>query len=121
MRRSLLSVILLTVLFILPGYVFSQAKMKLSGTVSDSTKPLGLVTVRIFKQNTPAPLQTTLSNDNGKFQLNKPAAGNYMLSFTYTGFAEKQLNITVTPQAEDMSIDPVKLSRATGMLKEVKV
>jgi outer membrane receptor protein involved in Fe transport len=44
-----------------------------------------------------------------------------MLSFTHTGFAEKQITITVGPQAEDMKIDPVQLSKATGMLKEVVV
>jgi outer membrane receptor protein involved in Fe transport len=121
MRKFLLSALLLTVLFILPGYVFSQTKMKLSGIVSDSSKPLALVTVRIFKKNNTAPLQTTLSKENGSFQLNKPDTGNYILSFTHTGFAEKQINIIVAPQAGDIQIDPVQLSRATGMLKEVVV
>jgi outer membrane receptor protein involved in Fe transport len=121
MTKFLLSVVLLTVLFILPGYVFSQTKMKLSGTVSDSSKPLALVTVRIFKKNSTAPLQTTLSKENGSFQFNKPDTGNYLLSFTHTGFAAKQLDITVTSQAGDLQIDPVQLSKATGMLKEVTV
>jgi outer membrane receptor protein involved in Fe transport len=112
---------LLTVLFILPVYVFSQTKMKLSGTVSDSSKPLPLVTVRIFKQNNPAPFQTTLSKENGSFQFNKPDTGNYILSFTHTGFAEKRINISVASRAADMQIDPVQLSKATALLKEVKV
>jgi outer membrane receptor protein involved in Fe transport len=121
MRRFLLSALLSAALFILPGYAFSQAKMKLSGIVSDSTKPLALVTVRIFKNSNAAPLQTTLSKENGSFQLNKPAEGNYILSFTHTGFAAKQINITVAPGTGDMQIDPVQLSKATGLLKEVVV
>src|SRR5688500_17105706 len=121
MRKFLLSALLPVVLFHLPGYVFSQNKMKLSGTVSDSSKPLALVTVRIFKKNNTVPLQTTLSKENGSFQFNKPDTGNYILSFTHTGFAEKQINITVAPQAGDMQIDPVQLSKTTGMLKEVLV
>ncbi|MGZ8558374.1 MAG: carboxypeptidase-like regulatory domain-containing protein [Chitinophagaceae bacterium] len=106
MRKFLLSALMAAVLFILPGYVFSQTKMKLSGTVSDSSKPIALVTVRIFKKNNPAPLQTTLSKENGSFQFNKPDTGNYILSFTHTGFAEKQININVTSPAGNMQIDP---------------
>ncbi|MDP4262675.1 MAG: outer membrane beta-barrel protein [Bacteroidota bacterium] len=121
MRKCLLSAFLPAVLFILPGYVFSQTKMKLSGTVSDSSKPLPLVTVRILKKNNTAPLQTTLSKEDGSFQFNKPDIGNYILSFTHTGFAEKQINITVASKAGDMQIDPVQLSKATGILKEVVV
>ncbi len=121
MRKFLLCALLPAGLSILPGDVFSQTKMKLSGTVSDSSKPLALVTVRIFKKNNPAPLQITLSKDNGSFQFNKPDTGNYTLSFTYTGFAEKRINITVASQAGDMQIDPVQLSGATGILKEVVV
>ncbi|HEV8284441.1 MAG TPA: outer membrane beta-barrel protein [Chitinophagaceae bacterium] len=121
MRKFLLFALLSAILIILPGYVFSQIKMKLSGIVSDSSKPLALVTVRIFKKNNPAPLQTTLSKENGSFQFNKPDTGNYILSFTHTGFAEKRININVASQPGDMQIDPVQLSRATGILKEVVV
>jgi outer membrane receptor protein involved in Fe transport len=121
MRRSSLSFILLAALFILPGYVFSQTKMKLTGTVSDSSKPLALVTVRLFKKINTVPLQTTLSKENGSFQLNKPDTGSYILSFTHTGFAEKRVAIAVAPGAGDMQTDPVQLSKATGMLKEVVV
>src|SRR4026209_2843439 len=121
MRKFLLSVLLPVTVFILPISVFSQTKAKLSGMVSDSTKPLDLVTVRLYKKINAAPLQTTLSKESGSFQFNKPDTGNYILSFTHTGFAEKRINITVTSQPGDMQIDPVQLSRATGLLKEVVV
>ena len=121
MRKFLVSVFLSAILLIFPRYVFSQTKMKLTGTVSDSSKPLALVTVRIFKKNITAPLQTTLSKENGSFQLNKPDTGNYILSFTHTGFAENRININIDQKSGDMQIDPVQLSRATGMLKEVVV
>ena len=119
MQRFLVPALLLSILFTLPGFVFAQNKLKLSGTVSDSTKPLSLVTVRLFKKINQPALQTTLSKENGSFQLNKPDSGNYILSFTHTGFAEKQISITVAPSTGDMRIDTVKLSKATGLLKEV--
>ena len=121
MRRTLLLALSLVMLITLPGYAFSQNKMKLSGTVSDSTKPLGLVTVRIYKKINQPPLQTTLSKENGSFQFNKPDTGNYILSFTHTGYAEKQINFAVTSQPGDIQVEPVQLSKASGMLKEVKV
>jgi outer membrane receptor protein involved in Fe transport len=89
--------------------------------VSDSIKPLALVTVRIYKKNSKVPLQTTLSTESGKFQLNKPDTGNYLLSFTHTGFAETQLPVTITSQPGDLQIDPVYLAKATANLKEVVV
>ncbi len=121
MRTFLLSTLLIILLFTLPGYVFSQTKMKISGTVSDSSKPLPLVTVRLLKVNNATPLQTTLSKDNGSFQLNKPDTGNYILSFTHTGFEEKKISVTVGSQQGDMQIEPVQLSRLAGVLKEVDV
>jgi outer membrane receptor protein involved in Fe transport len=121
MRKLLPAALLPAVLFMLPGSVFSQTKMKLSGTVSDGSKPLALVTVRIFKKNDTASLQTTLSKIDGSFQFNKPDTGNYTLSFTHTGFIEKRINCTVASQATDMLIDPVQLSGTAGVLKEVVV
>ena len=116
MRRSLLHALLI----ILPGYLFSQSRVTLSGSVADSSKPLNLVTIRIFKQNNITPLQTTLSKDNGIFQFTKVDTGNYTLIFSHTGFTEKKLPINVKP-GTDMQIDPVQLSRATGTLSEVVV
>ena len=95
MRRILSYTVTLAAMLTLPACLFAQSKSKLSGTVADSSKPLSFVTVRIFKQNNPAPLQTTLSNDKGAFQFNKPAEGNYTLTFTHTGYAQKQLFINV--------------------------
>ena len=122
MRRSSLSLVAAAIfLFTLPGPLLAQSGAKLSGTVSDSSKPLALVTVRLLKKNNATPLQTALSKENGSFQLSKPASGNYTLSFTHTGFAEKQVKVTVGAQTGDMSIDPVQLSRVIGTLKEVVV
>ena len=116
MRRSLLHALLL----ILPGSLFAQTRVTLSGSVADSSKPLSLVTVRIFKPNSATPFQTTLSKENGSYQLTKVDTGNYTLAFSHTGFTEKKLDINVKPGAE-MQIDAVQLSRSTGTMNEVVV
>ena len=108
MRRFLQNA-LLTAMLVDPNlYAFSQIKSKLSGTVLDSTRSLTLVTVRIFKKMNQLPLQTTLTKENGSFLFNKPDTGIYILSFTHTGYEEKQINIMVTPRAGDMQLDPVQ-------------
>ena len=122
MRRSLPYIAIISAALSLPGYAYSQAKIKLSGSVVDSSKkPLSLVTVRFFKPaNLQAPLQTTLSKENGTFQFSKVDSGNYILTFSHTGFAEKKQNIIIKP-GNDIQIDAVELSRATGTLNEVVV
>jgi outer membrane receptor protein involved in Fe transport len=115
-------VLLTAILSFLSMPAFSQAKMKLTGIVSDSSKPVAMVTVRLLKQNSTTPLQTTLSTENGSFQLNKPDPGTYTLSFTHTAFTEKNITIIVAANEGDMQTEPVKLSPATGItLKEVVV
>lgn len=122
MRRLLLYWGTFTAIFFLPEFSYSQTSGKISGIITDSSKkPLPFVTVRFFKPgNLQTPLQTTLSKENGAFQFTKIDTGNYTLSFTHTGFAEKKQNITVQPGA-DMQIDPVELLKATGMLTGVTV
>ncbi len=121
MRRFLLLLLLPFAMVFIMADGFSQTKLKLSGAVSDSSKPLAFVTVRLLKKTGTIALQTTLSKDNGSFQLSKPDTGNYILTFTHTGFSEKQVDIAVTSLAGDMRVDPVQLSRTMGTLKEVVV
>src|SRR5688572_12267375 len=121
MKRSILIALTTAAFLTLPGYLFSQTKLKVSGIVADSSKPLSLVTVRIFKKNTTNPLQTVLTKEDGSYQLNKPAAGNYTLTFTHTGFASKQIDIDIDAGESGQVIDAIQLPRATGNLKEVVV
>lgn len=119
MRKIILSSFF-TFLFFAP-VVFSQGKLKITGSVSDSSKPLPYATVRLLKRpNTPA-LQTVLTKENGSFQLNKPDTGKYVLSFTHTGFAEKLVPVNLTAQPGDLQIETVHLSKASSTLKEVVV
>ena len=122
MKRFLLFVLLTSTLITLPQYAFSQTKLKLSGTISDSAgKPLGLVTIRLFKKDNNVPLQTVLSKESGIYEFNRPSAGSYILSFTYAGFAEKRIPVDVTTQTGDQQVDAIQLAGTTGILKEVVV
>jgi len=122
MRQILQACLLLSFLLITQAPLFAQEKMKVSGTVADSTgKTLALVTVRLFKANNPAVIQTTLTKENGAFQLSKPPAGNYTLSFTHTGFSEKRVQLSVAECTTDMQVEPVQLTRGSTTLQGVVV
>ena len=110
------------VMFIIPECGYSQVLGRILGTVADSSrKPLPFVTVRFFKPaDLKTPLQTTLSATDGSFQFNKVDTGNYLLSFTHTGFAERKQAIVVK-QGIDLKIDQVSLFKANGTLTEVVV
>ncbi|MEO6732945.1 MAG: outer membrane beta-barrel protein [Ferruginibacter sp.] len=122
MIRLLFYAVVLATMLAMPGWAYSQTKGSLSGTIVDSgKKPLSLATVRLFKQNNlQAPLQTTLSKENGSFEFNKVDSGNYILAFTHTGFAEKKQSIEVKPGI-DTKIDQIELTKAMGTLNEVVV
>ncbi|AEV99149.1 hypothetical protein A4D02_11325 [Niastella koreensis] len=109
------------ILLFLSALSFSQTITTLSGTVTDSTKPLAFATVRLFKINNTKPLQTVLTTEQGSFHFNKPDTGNYVISYTHTGFAEKRIAVTVTATGGDMQLEPVQLAKTTGILKEVVV
>jgi outer membrane receptor protein involved in Fe transport len=121
MKQPMLACSVTAILFFLFVPVFSQTIATLSGTVSDSAKPLAFVTVRLLKINNPKPLQTVLTNEQGRYQINKPDTGSYVLSFTHTGFIEKRFPITVTPSGDNVPMELIKLSKTTGVLKEVVV
>jgi hypothetical protein len=121
MQKIVVSILVKAAFLILPLVAFSQTKFKLTGTVSDSSKPMALVTVRLFKPNNTTAIQTTISAENGTWQFNKPDTGNYILSFNHTGFAEKRVPVNIATKDGDIQIETVQLSRATGLLKEVVV
>lgn len=122
MRRVLFFVIIITALTTLPGWAYSQTKSKVSGIVVDSSqKPLSLVTIRLFKSdNLQTALHTMLSKENGAFEFDKIDSGNYKLTFTHTGFAEKQEDIKLMPGI-DKQVEPVLLFKLTATMKEIVV
>ncbi len=106
----------------IPVFAFSQART-LTGTVVDSLqKPVGLVTVNLFLQKDPQhALLTSYTKTDGKFLFSKIDTGNFTLVFTHTGFSESRYPLNVKATDGNLELSPVKLSIATGVLKEVSV
>jgi outer membrane receptor protein involved in Fe transport len=102
----------------------AQTKSTVEGSVGDSTagKPLQYVTVELHKGATlaPQPLKVGFTNDKGKFSLAGIDTGSYTLLVTHTGFAEKQLPVTVSGNGVT-DVKQVLLSPSAGTMKGIVV
>jgi hypothetical protein len=114
----LLTAMLLTLL------VYAQNKPgKISGTVLTSDKtPAASATVQLLKATDKSLVKAAIADKNGNYVFEKIAAGNYIISFTATGF-EKQFSdpITVTPANPTITVAVTELVAQPKALEGVTV
>ena len=101
---------------------------QISGTIKDSTtqKGIGFATIALFSEKDTAPnsppVSATFSEDNGKFQLDKAAAGSYRLEVVMMGFAPKKIkNIQISSEKERKDLGVILLQTADLQLKGVEI
>jgi hypothetical protein len=104
--------------------VFAQnAKpaITVKGTVIDSAsgKPLAYVTVALQDAKTKSAIRSSLSKEDGSFEISGAAGRNYQLALAYTGYTAKTLPIKDQQEITDMG--QILLSSASKQLKEVTV
>lgn len=97
------------------------ANITVKGVVIDSAdnKPIGYVTVAIQDAATQQPVKSTLTKDDGAFQLSVPADKKYKLALVFVGYTTKV--ITLTQPGATVNVGTVKLAASTNQLKEVGV
>ncbi|WP_448699890.1 TonB-dependent receptor domain-containing protein [Mucilaginibacter sp. AW1-3] len=97
-------------------------KMEIKGMVTDSatSKPMPFVTVILKAPGSNVPIKSSLTKDNGSFDITNVTAGKYQLAVTSLGYKAKLINLT---DAVDGVVDVknVLLSPSTGQLKEVSI
>ncbi|RYZ47123.1 MAG: carboxypeptidase regulatory-like domain-containing protein, partial [Chitinophagaceae bacterium] len=102
----------------------AQTKSTIEGTVGDSTagKPLQYVTVELHKGTalSAQALKVGFTNDKGKFSFNSIDTGHYTLLLSHTGFAEKQVPLTVT-EGGVTALKQLLLSPAPATMKGIVV
>ena len=105
--------------FLSIGKLFSQTnnpKINIKGIVSDSSngKPMAYVTIALLDVQTKAPIKSTLSKEDGSFEITAPAAKQYELALAFTGYNNKQI-----PLKEDTNINLGKILMSV-LSKELK-
>ncbi|NTS39853.1 TonB-dependent receptor [Flavisolibacter sp. BT320] len=102
----------------------AQTKSTIEGTVGDSTagKPLQYVTVELHKGDalSAQALKVGFTSDKGKFSFSSVDTGRYTLLLSHTGFAEKQVPLTVT-EGGVTSLKQLLLSPAPATMKGIVV
>jgi iron complex outermembrane recepter protein len=103
---------LFTALFVLLLPVLATAQLSISGKVTDQTgAPLPGATVTIN------PTNTTISDGDGKYQLNNLPNGNYTLKVTYIGYQPFEKAVVLTAN----TIVNISLNNSTTLTEEVTV
>jgi len=95
-------------------------KITIKGIAADSVtqKPLGFVTAALTDAATKQPVKSTLSKDDGVFELRNLSSKSYQLALVYVGYQTK--TITIKGDAS-VDIGKIILSPANNQLKEVAV
>jgi len=112
--------ILLTLTF--KSYGQAPAKLEIKGMVTDSAtnQAMPFVTVIVKAPGSNVPIKSSLTKDNGSFDITNVTAGKYQLAVTSLGYRAKIINL---PNAVDGVVDVknILLSPSTGQLKEVSI
>jgi outer membrane receptor protein involved in Fe transport len=98
-------------IFSLP--LFSQNPVHvITGTVQDrsSKKPMEFATVQLLQVSDSSIIETTATDKKGKFVLDKIAAGNYILQFSFIGYEKTVMTVIVNQQKENIGIVEIGLS-----------
>ncbi|QNF32002.1 TonB-dependent receptor [Adhaeribacter swui] len=96
----------------------------IKGIIQDSLKqePLGYVTVILFETGKKDPVKSTLSRDNGSFELSGLPAKSYQLVLAFVGYQNKKINISpFTSSNSVVDLGKINMSSASKQLKEVEI
>ncbi|PTR00866.1 outer membrane receptor for ferrienterochelin and colicin [Mucilaginibacter yixingensis] len=107
----------------LTALVHAQTKaptVTIKGMVTDSVtqKPLGFVTAALTDATTRQPVKSTLSKDDGVFELRNLPSKSYQLALVYVGYQSKTIEVKGNASVD---IGKIILSPANNQLKEVAV
>ena len=110
----------LFVLFILISVCVSAQKYNITGTISDDNNET-LINASVILLNKADSILVTfaLTNNNGKFQLERVPKGEFLLQATYLGYESYEQNITVSD--ENMDLGDIKMNISSSRLDEIVV
>lgn len=101
-----------------------KGNAKIVGTVIDTetNKPVEYANVALLDPSTQKPVDGAVCDDQGKFVIQKVAAGTYSVAISFIGYETKTLeNITVQDKRDDVNLGTIKIGSDTKVLNEVVV
>jgi len=106
-----------------PAQEPAKGHAKIFGSIIDaeSNQPVEFANVALIDPNTSKPVDGSVADDKGKFNIAKVAEGTYHVSVSFIGYETQEIkNITVDRKG-DVNLGLIKLSTSTKILKEVVV
>ena len=87
---------LMAVAMLLSTFVATAQQKRISGQITDrdTREKLIMVTVQMLKADSSF-VKGVLSDDNGRYVIEAPADGNYILRFSSVGYATRTRNISI--------------------------
>ncbi|MBE7175712.1 MAG: TonB-dependent receptor [Mucilaginibacter polytrichastri] len=99
------------------------ASGRISGTVVDSvtSKPVEFATVTLISAASGKPVNGSVTDDEGGFQLSKVEDGAYSLKIAFLGFADKTVGGISIVNGSNLNLGNIRLSSGNKTLNEVTV
>ncbi|HQV55844.1 MAG: TonB-dependent receptor [Chitinophagaceae bacterium] len=118
MQRKLLFITALTFLSV---SLFGQAVNSISGVIQDKTskQPIEFATVQLLQLPDSSIIKTTVTDKKGKFTIEDIELGNYIVSYTFIGYSQTMLPVTVDQKKE--TLGQIELEVLSKSLSEVTV
>jgi outer membrane receptor protein involved in Fe transport len=114
---------LFTILAVACGFVaLGQGTVKITGQVNDATsrKPVEFATVALTEPGTGKTIDGAVCDANGKFTINKVAAGKYIVSVSFIGYDTKTIDVDIDGK-KGADLGTITISTAAKLLNEVTV
>lgn len=96
---------------------------KITGTLLDSTTqaPVEFATLTLYKSpNLSQPVDGTMTDEKGKFELKDLAYGEYVIKFSFIGYVDKSSEL-ITLNQKTLNLGQVVLLPSAKQLKEVEI
>ena len=99
------------------------AAQKLYGVLKDSLTqaPMVFATISIRGAGTDSALQSTVTDEKGRFTLKKLVPGNFEIIATSVGYDPIRLAVTILPQSDPVNLGTLFLSPRPDLMKEVVI
>jgi iron complex outermembrane receptor protein len=109
--------------FALTAPIIAQDKTgRINGVVTDAAgKPLEAATVQLLKAQSKTLVKAVLTGKDGRYELEKIAAGKYLLSVSAVAFAAKTAPVELVPEKMMAEVPAFSMSSASKELSGVTV
>ncbi|MEO5945690.1 MAG: TonB-dependent receptor [Chitinophagaceae bacterium] len=114
-------IFIITAFFIFSGNLFGQSLNTITGIIQDKTskQPIEFATVQLLQLPDSTVLKTTVTDKKGKFTIEDVQSGNYIVSYTFIGYSQTILSVTVDQKKENLG--QIELETLSTSLAEVTV